>query len=448
MGTAAAFNAGIAVHSERRARLVVIAVAALTAALLVLPLPVPLAPAPAPRRVALRPPMIDGPAPATVTVAADDLAPDREPIPALTRETVAAIDPVPDPRPVPGPAAEAPPPAVVMPDGPEAFAAIPAPAAVADETAPPLVGPEAAVADEAGTGLDLVLPDEVDVRAGGRARLRVLVRRRGDAPGPVAVQFTGMPRDVALECPTIPDDTSAVEAVVTAAPGAVAEVARVRAVATRGPDRAEAGLRLKVGPDPGQAAFESGRRHLALKAYRRAIADFSEVIRLDPKHPRGHLWRALAATLDGRLAEALADYTEAIRLRPDDALAFAARARAHHDLGNYAEALADYTEAIRLRPGDASALHRRGLVRYHAGDYAGAVADFTEVIRLDPKHAASYRYRGDAFARLGRGDRGEADHRIADRLAGTTRRPSQAARDRSKPIPPGAPTARGPAPGH
>jgi serine/threonine protein kinase/Flp pilus assembly protein TadD len=443
-GTFADDPGPIADPSGRRARIVVLAVAALTAAVLVLPLPAPHAPGPAPRRVALRPPLIDGPALTTVTAA--DPAPDREPIPFRVREAVATAKPFPDPRPIVGPPAEGPPAAVAMPDGPEAFAAIPATAAVADGTAPPLIGPELAggpaqdatpapVAD--GTGLDLVLPDEVDVPAGGRARLRVLVRRRGGAPGPVAVRFTGMPRDVSLECPTIPGDANAAEAVVTAAPGAVAAEARVLAVATRGPDRAEGGLRVKVGPDPAQAAFESGRRHLATGAYRRAIADFAEAIRLDPDDPRGHLWRAVAATLDGRLAEALADYTEAIRLRPDDALAFAARARAHHDLGNYAQALADYTEAIRLRPGDASALHRRGLVRYHAGDYAGAVADFTEVIRLDPRHAAAYRDRGDAFARLGRGDRGEADHRVADRLAGVPSRPVQATHDRPKPIPPG-----------
>jgi Tfp pilus assembly protein PilF len=48
----------------------------------------------------------------------------------------------------------------------------------------------------------------------------------------------------------------------------------------------------------------------------RAIADFSEAIRLDPKHVNARLSRATSYRAKGDLARSLADYQEATRLDP------------------------------------------------------------------------------------------------------------------------------------
>jgi serine/threonine protein kinase/Tfp pilus assembly protein PilF len=400
------------------ARYLVLGVVVTTAAVLAL---APKVPEDRPRADVLETPVIDSGAPVPARRVALGPPPGFE-APESIAEVGALASPAPE-RPSVS-RAETPPALPDLPNGPEAFAAT---AVESRPDVPPLTGPELEVAEEAPTAvapatsevkprLELDLPDLVKVKAGGQASVRVRVRRPGQAAGPVAVSFRDLPPGVRLECPTIPARAESVDAVVSAGGDARAAVARVRAVATRGDDRAESGLRVEVEPDPASAAFERGRRHLSARSYHRAAAEFTEVIRLDPAHPEAHLSRAIAETLEGRFREALDDYKEAIRLRPDDTRGYLARARTHHDLGNYAEALADYTEAIRLRP-DVTAHYGRGLVRYHSGDYAGAIDDFTAVIRLDPNHAASYRYRGDAFARQGRGDRGEADHRTASRLA-------------------------------
>ena len=89
-------------------------------------------------------------------------------------------------------------------------------------------------------------------------------------------------------------------------------------------------------------------------------------------------------------------------------------------MGAYDRALADYDTALRLRPDDPVAHYRRGLTHYFMGENTGAIHDFTEVIRLDPGHAEAYRYRGDAFARLGEYAPAGADRETFERLSRPT----------------------------
>ena len=307
-----------------------------------------------------------------------------------------------------------------------------------------------AVPDASGTmarGIDL--PASVSVPAGKAARLRVRVRRV-DTSRPVSLEFHGLPRGVSVGSPTIPPGTDEADVELSASAEAPPGVAEVSVGFTAGSDRGEAAIRVDVlPPTPDVVAYERGQAELARGLYDRAEAAFAEVIRLDADSFDGHLYRGVAYYFEGRHREALADYTAAIRLRPGNADAYLVRARAEielgdtnlalndykeairlrpdanahlargwllHQLGAYDQALADYNQALQVRPGDPVARFRRGLTRYYSGDNAGAIEDFTGVIRLDPRHADAYRYRGDAFARLGNNDRAGADHDTYERL--------------------------------
>jgi serine/threonine-protein kinase len=57
--------------------------------------------------------------------------------------------------------------------------------------------------------------------------------------------------------------------------------------------------------------------------------------------------RSLAADRAGDRARAVADFTEALRLDPDDANGYADRGNAYMDEGDGAHAVADLTEAVR-----------------------------------------------------------------------------------------------------
>jgi tetratricopeptide (TPR) repeat protein len=135
----------------------------------------------------------------------------------------------------------------------------------------------------------------------------------------------------------------------------------------------------------------------------RALADYGEAIRLDPRNAtayynRGKVWRA-----KGDYDRAIADDSEAIKLTPQDADAWNnrcyARALAGRDL---AGALADCNEALRLAPTDAGSLDTRGLVYLRLGRLDAAIADYDTVLARYPKIPESLYGRG--LAKRAKGD--------------------------------------------
>ena len=92
----------------------------------------------------------------------------------------------------------------------------------------------------------------------------------------------------------------------------------------------------------------------------------------------------------GEFDKAIADFTEAIRLDPRRAEAYWGRAHAYAKKGEFDKAIADFTEAIRLDPRHAEAYCGRAYAYAKKGEFDKAIADYTEAIRLNPKYAEAY----------------------------------------------------------
>jgi len=92
---------------------------------------------------------------------------------------------------------------------------------------------------------------------------------------------------------------------------------------------------------------------------------------------RGYIYTGL-----GDYERAIADYTEAIRLAPEFAVAYNNRGYAYDNLGNYEQAIADYTEAIRLNPENAAAYTNRGHAYKAQGDLIATRADWERAVEL------------------------------------------------------------------
>jgi tetratricopeptide (TPR) repeat protein len=120
------------------------------------------------------------------------------------------------------------------------------------------------------------------------------------------------------------------------------------------------------------------------KDHDRAVHDFTAALEMDPKNPaRVHLLRGDAHYDKGDYDKAIADHGETIRLDPDNAKAYARRGadfRAKHDDD---KALADYTRAIELKP-TAALYVDRGSVHDHKKDHEKALADFDKARELEP----------------------------------------------------------------
>lgn len=154
-----------------------------------------------------------------------------------------------------------------------------------------------------------------------------------------------------------------------------------------------------------------------LKEPKRALADFNEAIRLNPKNP--WLWIRRANLYLGNVglndpARAIADFTKVIELRPD--LGYKYRAGVYSREKDPKRALADLSEAIKIKPKDMDLIQNRAGIYTALGDFGPAIADYNLVLERDPTYAHGFQERGRAYYQMGDYDEAIADYDQAIKL--------------------------------
>jgi tetratricopeptide (TPR) repeat protein len=165
-----------------------------------------------------------------------------------------------------------------------------------------------------------------------------------------------------------------------------------------------------------RTARDSGHAWLEKKEYDKAIQDFDEAIRLDPKDSFAFSYRGIAWYSKEEYDKAIQDFDEAIRLGPKYPHLFYHRGLAWFHKKEYDKAIRDFDEAIRLDPKLAIAFHDRGYMWFHKKEYDKAIQDFDEAIRLDPRWASVFNYRGIAWLEKKEYDKAFKDFDEAIRL--------------------------------
>ena len=145
------------------------------------------------------------------------------------------------------------------------------------------------------------------------------------------------------------------------------------------------------------------------REWNKAIADFTEAIRLNPRLALAYGGRGFAYSQKDDWDKAIADCTEAIGLDPKLGLAYSSRGFAYLQKKEWDKAIADYTEAIGIDPKRAEDYASRGDAYSQKDDWDKAIAGYTEAIRLDPKNAWAYGKRGIAYRQKGEWDKAVAD---------------------------------------
>src|SRR5258708_24740674 len=141
----------------------------------------------------------------------------------------------------------------------------------------------------------------------------------------------------------------------------------------------------------------------------RAIADFSEAIRINPRSADAFFIRANAYSRAGDFDRASADYNETIRIDPNHAKSYDGRGFAYYRKGEYDRTIADENEALRLDPKYANAYNNRGIAYGQKGDDDRAFADYDRAILMDPKQPYAYANRARIYGQKGDHDRALAD---------------------------------------
>ena len=113
-------------------------------------------------------------------------------------------------------------------------------------------------------------------------------------------------------------------------------------------------LQQPPAPDPDELrrraadTYLKGLGKLQTRDYKGAIEDFTETLRLNPKHPDARYQRSGAYLALADYKAALADLDETLRLSPENALAAMRRASVRQKLGDNPGAIQDYRKAADL----------------------------------------------------------------------------------------------------
>ncbi len=98
---------------------------------------------------------------------------------------------------------------------------------------------------------------------------------------------------------------------------------------------------------------------------------------------------------------AIADYNQVVRIEPNNGTAYGLRGNAKYSLGDERGAITDYDLVIRFDPNNVTAYINRGNSHLEIGDRKRAIADFDQAIRINPKYVLAYNNRGGHHQLLG-----------------------------------------------
>ena len=137
---------------------------------------------------------------------------------------------------------------------------------------------------------------------------------------------------------------------------------------------------------------------LALKKrgdYSEAVICFTNFLE-NNNYPKAYLHRGYAHLYAQNEKSAIADFNQLIALDPKEAEAPFALGRIYFQKGATELALQNFTLAIQVDPFYAAAFNDRGLVQCYISNFDGAIDDFQKAISLDPSFAMAYNNAGAA----------------------------------------------------
>jgi lipoprotein NlpI len=137
----------------------------------------------------------------------------------------------------------------------------------------------------------------------------------------------------------------------------------------------------------GIAFYNRGNAYVLKGDHDKAIADFDQALKLEPKNASIYNNRGNARLDKGESDAAMADFEAAIKTDPRYAAAYFNRANALAAKGEIERALKDYDAAIKHNKRNVNAYIARGALLLASGASAKARADMKQAARLAPKNA-------------------------------------------------------------
>lgn len=150
-----------------------------------------------------------------------------------------------------------------------------------------------------------------------------------------------------------------------------------------------------------QDLFTQGVKKTEQGDFKSAIADFNQVLQINPTLIEAYCNRGSARAELRDYKGAMGDFDSALRLNPEHADAYNRRGTVRAEMGDPKGAITDFNQALRREPNLADAYYNRGLAKTDLENLQGAIADYNQAIQLNPTLAEAYGNRGFIHYRLG-----------------------------------------------
>jgi tetratricopeptide (TPR) repeat protein len=141
----------------------------------------------------------------------------------------------------------------------------------------------------------------------------------------------------------------------------------------------------------------------------RALADYTQAIRFNPRDDYAYLQRGLIFLNSMRLDQATADFTRAHELDPKSPWPLADRGMAYAWKNDRARAEADFAAVRGIDRANIVVLHGEGVLAMNAGNLENAVESFTAALRQEPSDTWSIQMRADAYQQMGEFEKARQD---------------------------------------
>lgn len=169
-------------------------------------------------------------------------------------------------------------------------------------------------------------------------------------------------------------------------------------------------LRLNINPQQAAGALNNrGVAYALTEEPDRAIKDFDEALKFNPRFASAYLARALALLKENELDDALKDFNQAIEVDPQQWQAYDGRAQLFILRCEWSYALKDIEKEIQINPKTSSGYAKRAAIHLRHREYTKAIADADKAISLEHNAVDARIARANARIRLKQYSEAERD---------------------------------------
>ena len=178
---------------------------------------------------------------------------------------------------------------------------------------------------------------------------------------------------------------------------------------------------IEVGRDSAEFHLIIGKAHVGEGMYDRAMEEFQQAARIDPKLPLIHYFLGTEYRRQNDFEHARQEFLKDIAIAPDVAYDYDELGAVCYALNQIPEAERYFKEALRLDPSLGASEYGLAKIYKQQGKYAAALEALHAAGAIDPRSSSVYYLRGQILFAMGRRQEAKSQFDESTRLKQATR---------------------------